>query len=71
MRVAGIELVVGQRYPLIFWEPIDKNTRKHKVVRKMKLVGIYPHHAQFEYRGIRRSYPYWDLRKLLKGEDYE
>lgn len=71
MRVAGIELVVGQRYPLIFWEPIDKNPRKHKVVRKMKLVGIYPHHEQFEYRGIRRSYQYWDLRKLLKGEDYE
>ena len=71
MQIAGMDLVIGQRYPLIFWETTDKTPRKHKVVRKMKLVGLYPYHAKFEYRGIRRSYQYWDLRKLLKGEDYE
>ena len=71
MRVAGVELVVGRTYELIVRVAVKGNQGTRKVKRKMKLVGIYPHHAQFERRGIRRSYGYWELEKLLKGEDYE
>ncbi len=71
MNIAGIELIAGEKYELIFRESVDGTPRKRKVKKKMKLVGIYSHHAQFEYRGIRRSWGYWELEKLLKGEDYE
>lgn len=71
MQKAGIELVIGKTYELTVRVAVRGNQGTRKVKRKMKLVGIYPYHAQFERRGIRRSYGYWELEKLLKGEDYE
>ena len=71
MQIAGMDLVVGRTYDLTVRVAVRGNQGTRKVKRKMKLVGIYPHHAQFERRGIRRSYGYWELEKLLKGEAHE
>ena len=63
------KLVVGKSYLLELKElELDGTTKK--VLKRVKLVGIYPHHAQFENAmGIRThlSFRWWELKGLLKG----
>lgn len=43
-----------------------------KEKERVRLVKQYRWHAQFEnQKGIRRSYTYWELGKLLAGEKME
>lgn len=68
MVVGGQELQEGQIYTLIFFEKVD-DKRKTAVKKRMRLLKFYRHHALFESRkGIRTSFRYWDLGKLLRGE---
>lgn len=64
---AGKRLEPGKKYNLIFFEKEEK--KAHGVNRKMTLVAFYTHHVLFmDARGIRHSYRWWDLEKILKGE---
>ena len=45
----------------------DMNTPKVRKER-WRLVAKYTHHAQFENQmGIRQSFQYWDIEKMLRG----
>lgn len=61
-----VKLQIGKEYFL------TKNVRDgvflEKTKQKMKLVGIYKHHAVFlnEY-GYRESFIYLDLKRVLNG----
>lgn len=45
--------------------------RKLRNVRQMRLIRKYPHIATFEdERGFLESFGYWELSKLIKGEEY-
>jgi len=44
--------------------------RKHTAIKKrMRFLKAFPHHALFENPyGIKRSFTWWEVEKLLKGE---
>lgn len=68
MVVGGYTLKEGYIYTLIFFEREDGKII-NPVKKRMRLIKCYKHHALFESsKGIRRSFRYWDLEKLLKGE---
>lgn len=47
----------------------DGNNAPQIVKKRMRLIRKYPHHAQFEDEfGIRISYRYFDIQKMLDGE---
>ena len=67
----AMNLKEGEVYTLRF-RVKTVESKKIKVVKKrMWLIKCYTHHAQFEdTHGIRRSFSYWELDKLLRGEPY-
>lgn len=59
----------GKTYIFLMSESEETSPKKKLVKKKMKLVECYKHHAVFESeKGIRQSYRYWDIEKLLLGE---
>lgn len=59
----------GETYTFLVSEAEETSPRKKLKKRKMKLIKCYKHHAVFEDRkGIRQSYRYWDIEKLLLGQ---
>lgn len=47
----------------------DANHEPQIIKKRMRLVKKYTHHAQFEDQfGIRISYRYFDVQKMLNGE---
>ncbi len=65
-KAEGLRLAEGKVY--IFTE-CDEADAKKRIKKRMRLIKCYRHHAVFESeKGIRRSYQYWDIEKmLLKG----
>lgn len=60
------KLVVGRTYTLLVKERNEKEAAKIVPYRK-KLTGLYRYHALFENeKGIRQSYIYWDLARMIK-----
>ena len=59
----------GKTYIFLMSESEETSPKKKLVKKKMKLVKCYKHHAVFESKkGIRQSYRYWDIEKLLLGQ---
>lgn len=59
----------GKTYTFLIQESEETSPKKKLVKKKMKLVKCYKHHAVFESKkGIRQSYRYWDIEKLLLGQ---
>lgn len=65
----SLQLVEGETYTLIFTVQERASAKKVKKKKRMQLIRCYPHHAEFkDEKGIRRSFRYWDIEKLLLGE---
>ena len=65
----SLRLEEGETYTFLVPEAEEKNPRKKIKKKKMKLIKCYKHHAVFESeKGIRQSYRYWDIGKLLLGQ---
>lgn len=59
----------GKTYIFLMPESEETSPKKKLVKKKMKLIKCYKHHAVFESpMGVRQSYRYWDIEKLLLGE---
>ena len=66
--VSGAKKVAGKVSAARAKAKEDKRVQKLKK-KKMKLIKCYKHHAVFESeKGIRQSYRYWDIGKLLLGQ---
>lgn len=65
----SLRLEEGETYTFLVSEEEEKSPRKKLKKKKMKLIKCYKHHAVFESeKGIRQSYRYWDIEKLLLGQ---
>ena len=65
----SLKLKEGEVYTLIFVVQQNANKKRVKMKKRMRLIKCYPHHAEFkDKKGIRRSFRYWDIEKLLLGE---
>lgn len=65
----SLKLKEGEVYTLIFVIQKKASTKKIKMKKRMRLIKCYRHHAVFEdNKGIRQSFRYWDIEKLLLGE---
>ena len=65
----SLKLEEGEVYTLIFVVQQNANKKRVKLKKRMRLIKCYPHHAVFEdNKGIRQSFRYWDIEKLLLGE---
>lgn len=65
----SLKLKEGEVYTLIFAIQKNASTKKIKMKKRMRLIKCYRHHAVFEdNKGIRQSFRYWDIEKLLLGE---
>ena len=65
----SLKLKEGEVYTLIFVVQQNANKKRVKMKKRMRLIKCYPHHAVFEdNKGIRQSFRYWDIEKLLLGE---
>ena len=65
----SLRLEEGEVYTLIFAIQKNASTKKIKMKKRMRLIKCYRHHAVFEdNKGIRQSFRYWDIEKLLLGE---
>lgn len=65
----SLRLEEGKIYTFLVSESEETSPRKKLVKKKMRVIKCYKHHAVFESRkGIRQSYRYWDIEKLLLGE---
>lgn len=65
------ELKEGETYTFEFFEQ-GENYLKEKIKKKVRLLKKYRHFALFEYEsGIRESFDYWTIRKMLNGEAIE
>ena len=63
-----MKLKEGEVYTLIFVIQKNASTKKIKMKKRMRLIKCYRHHAVFEdNKGIRQSFRYWDIEKLLKS----
>ena len=66
----SLKLKEGEVYTLIFVIQKNASTKKIKMKKRMRLIKCYRHHAVFEdNKGIRQSFRYWDIEKLLLGEE--
>lgn len=62
-------LIEGKIYTLRFWQQLEENKRYAVIERRMRFLKAFPHHALFENSyGIKRSFTWWEVEKLLKGE---
>lgn len=65
----SLRLVEGETYTLIFVERPEGEKKRVRIKKRMRLIKCYRNHAVFENtRGIRQSFRYWDIEKLLLGE---
>lgn len=65
----SIRLEEGETYTFLVSEAEETSPRKKLKKKKMKLIKCYKYHAVFESeKGIRQSYRYWDIEKLLLGQ---
>lgn len=65
----SLKLEEGEVYTMIFVVQQSANKKRVKLKKRMRLIKCYPHHAVFEdAKGIRQSFGYWDIEKLLLGE---
>ena len=65
----SMKLKEGEVYTLIFVIQKNASTKKIKMKKRMRLIKCYRHHAVFEdNKGIRQSFRYWDIEKLVLGE---
>lgn len=59
----------GEVYTFIVPAHIEEHEKRKRTKKRVRLIKRYRHHAVFEDRtGIRQSYRYWDIEKLLLGE---
>ncbi|MGN0405319.1 MAG: hypothetical protein ACI4F1_08865 [Bariatricus sp.] len=65
-----MELIEGKEYTFRRLRSRNDGNNAPQIVKKrMRLIRKYPHHAQFEDEfGIRISYRYFDIQKMLDGE---
>lgn len=69
-RKTRIKLQIGKWYRLPLIEDRNDSESKKSFGRKMKLVEKHPHVATFiDAYGIVRSYQYWLIGKVLRGEE--
>lgn len=62
-------LIEGEIYTLRFRQQLEGNKRYTVIKRRMRFLKAFPHHALFENPyGIKRSFTWWEVEKLLKGE---
>ena len=62
-------LVEGKVYTLIFRQQAERSERHTAIKKRMRFLKAFPHHALFENPyGIKRSFTWWEVEKLLKGE---
>lgn len=62
-------LIEGKIYTLRFWQQLEGNKRYAVIERRMRFLKAFPHHALFENSyGIKRSFTWWEVEKILKGE---
>lgn len=65
----SLKLEEGEVYTFIFVVQKNASTKRIKTKQRMRLLKCYRHHAVFEdKKGMRHSYRYWDIEKLLLGE---
>lgn len=65
----SLRLEEGETYTFLVSEAEETSPKKKLVKKKMRLIKCYKHHAVFESeKGIRQSYRYWDIEKLLLGQ---
>lgn len=59
-------LIVGQEY--VFTEIKDVGSGKRLKTRNVvRCVGVYPHHAQFDFGKYKRSLTWFDIWQQIKG----
>lgn len=62
-------LVEGKVYTLIFRQQAERSERHTVIKKRMRFLKAFPHHALFKNPyGIKRSFTWWEVEKLLKGE---
>lgn len=62
-------LVEGKIYTLIFRQQPERSEKHTAIKKRMRFLKAFPHHALFENPyGIKRSFTWWEVEKLLKGE---
>lgn len=62
-------LIEGKIYTLRFRQQLEGNKRYVVIKRRMRFLKAFPHHALFENSyGIKRSFTWWEVEKILKGE---
>ena len=65
----SLGLKEGEIYTFTFLEAVDGGKRQ-QIKKRMRLIKCYRHHAVFEgAKGVRRSFRYWDIDKLLHGQE--
>ena len=65
----SLRLKEGEVYTFIIPAHIEEHEKRKQTKKRMRLIKCYRHHAVFEdQKGIRQSYRYWDIQKLLLGE---
>lgn len=68
----GIKLEEGKVYTFIRREKGKQGEKAMVQKERWRMIKAYPHHVQFENQfGIRRSFQYHDIGKLLHGEVIE
>lgn len=65
----SLKLQEGETYTLIFVVQKSASEKKIKMKKRMRLLKCYRHYAVFEDdKGMQHSYRYWDIERLLLGE---
>ena len=65
----SLKLQEGETYTLIFVAQKSASEKKIKMKKRMRLLKCYRNHAVFEDdKGMQHSYRYWDIERLLLGE---
>lgn len=65
----SLKLQEGETYTLIFVAQKSASEKKIKMKKRMRLLKCYRHHAVFkDDKGMQHSYRYWDIERLLLGE---
>ena len=65
----SLQLEEGEVYTLIFVVQKNASEKRVKTKKRMRLLKCYRHHAVFEDdKGMQHSYRYWDIERLLLGE---
>ena len=62
-------LVEGKIYTLIFRQQPERSEKHTAIKKRMRFLKAFPHHALFENPyGIKRSFTWWEVEKLPKGD---